>query len=292
MLQKIKTVLFLGFLTGCFMMLGLLIGGSTGLTYAFIAALVMNGLMYFFSDKIALSVYKAQPLSAQDYPEIHTMVEELARQMHIPKPKLWIISSPVANAFATGRNPSHASVAFTPSIITLLEPYELRGVIAHELSHVKNRDILISTIAATLAAAIGYICNYLQHISMYRAINGSSQERNNTAPLISFLVALLMPLIAALIQLAISRSREYLADETGAHTCKDPLALASALEKLYLRSQKVHTDSRDVVQASFAHLFIVSPLAGSRIASLFSTHPPIEQRIKKLRTMFERKDYL
>lgn len=285
-LNQIKTVMLLALLSGAFLALGMLIGGSQGLTFAFMMALVMNFAMFFYSDKIVLAMYRAQKLDEVRYGWIYDIVQELASTMKLPMPKLWLVANPMANAFATGRNPRHASVAVTSGILSILDKDELRGVLAHELSHIKNRDTLISTVAATLAAAIGYVCNMLHYASIYR----SDKDRKNINPIFTLLVVMLMPLIASLLQLAISRSREYLADETGAHSCHDPLALASALEKLQSHIPQAHLNNQDAAQASTAPLFIVNPFVGKSIINLFMTHPPMEKRIARLhqmhRTMF------
>ena len=283
--NKFKTAVLLATLSGILMLLGGLFGGMNGVTTAFMISIVMNLIAYFFSDRIVLSLYRAQPLDKTSYSGIYAMVNDLAREMNIPMPKLWIVKMPMANAFATGRNPSNASVAVTDGILKILEPYELRAVLAHELSHVKNRDILVSTIAATLATAIGYLANMLK-FSTIMGSQSSNGNRRRGNPLVLFLVAALMPLAAALIQLAISRSREYLADETGAHVCQDPLALASALEKLEKHVAVAHLPSDDTAHASTAPLFIVHPFVGKGWMNLFQTHPPMKKRIERLRQIY------
>jgi heat shock protein HtpX len=235
-------------------------------------------------------MYKAQPLDEHQYGWIYEIVSSLAQTMHIPMPKLWLISTPMANAFATGRSPRHASVAVTTGILDILDRDELRGVLAHELSHIKNRDVLVATIAATLAAAIGYIANMLHHIAWWSAVS-SDKNRKNGNPLIMILVAILMPIAGALIQLAISRSREYLADETGARESHDPLALASALEKLHNHIPHAHLNPNNETQAATASLFIVHPFSGKSISNLFSTHPPVHKRIARLQNLFEKRLY-
>lgn len=284
--NAIKTAALLGALSGLLLLLGNMIGGTSGLQVAFVMALIMNGIAYFFSDKIVLSMYRAKPLDPVQYKWVHEMVEDLAHTMKMPKPKLWILDTPMANAFATGRNPSNASVAVTSSIMKLLDAHELRGVLAHELSHVKNRDVLISTIAATLATTIGYVASMLRYAAFFGSSSNDRERRGN--PLFMIFVAILMPIAATLIQLAISRSREYQADETGAECCKDPLALAAALEKLQNYVPEAHLDKNDTTHAATAPLFIVNPFAGNGWTSLFSTHPPMHLRIKKLRSMYEK----
>ena len=276
----IKTALLMGALSGILLMLGNLIGGHEGMIAAFIMALLINGIAYFFSDKIVLSLYKAKPLSSEKYKELYTITGQLATSMHIPSPKLYLIDNKMANAFATGRNPSNACVALTTGILELLNKEELRAVLAHELSHIKNRDILISTIAATLATAIGYMARFAPYSS------NRNKRQNNF--LVTLIIALFIPLAAMLIQLAISRSREYLADETGAHTCRDPLALASALEKLHNHIPYASMDSNDIHKASTAPLFIMHPFAGNSWTSLFATHPSIGSRIARLQMMYKK----
>ncbi|MDP3889583.1 MAG: zinc metalloprotease HtpX, partial [bacterium] len=246
---------------------------------------IMNGIAYFFSDKIVLSLYGARPLDKQQYGWIYDIVQELTEKMRMPMPKLWLINTPMANAFATGRNPNNASVAVTTSIIDLLDKDELRGVLAHELGHVKNRDILVTTIAATIATAIGYLAYMLRYAAFWGSMSDRDRKGN---PIVLFLVALLMPIAATLIQLAISRSREYLADETGAHYCNDPLALASALEKLHNNIKYAHLDNQDTQRASTAPLFIVHPFTTNGFIQLFSTHPPMSKRIARLRALYEK----
>lgn len=280
--NQIKTVFLLGSLSGIFLLLGGLLGGSTGLVYALILALIMNFIAYFYSDKIVLNMYKAQPLDPARYGWIYETVGDLAHEMNLPMPKLWLVTHPMANAFATGRNPEHASIAVTTGILDLLNKKELTGVLAHELSHVKNRDILISSIAAVLATAIGYLASMLR----FGAFLGHGQEEGKSRnPLFLFFAAIIMPFAATLLQLAISRSREYLADETGAHTCHDPEGLASALEKLHNHIPDASLNKQDVEKASTAPLFIVHPFAGSDWTALFSTHPPVAARIARLRRM-------
>ncbi|TET06325.1 protease HtpX [Candidatus Dependentiae bacterium] len=285
MINKIKTVLLLATLSGLLLMLGALFGGITGLQYAFILALIMNGIAYFFSDTIVLRLYKAQPMDSEQYSWVYATVHELTSKMGIPMPKLWIIKTPMANAFATGRNPGHASVALTTGIMDLLSKDELRGVLAHELSHIKNRDILIATIAATVATAIGYLANCLQYAAYWGSLTNGKRRAN---PLGLLLVAIFMPFAAMLIQLAISRSREYLADETGAYYSQDPLSLASALEKLHHNISVAHLDNNDTHRASTASLFIVYPFSARNWLKLFSTHPPLEARIAHLHKLYEK----
>ncbi len=286
--NTIKTVILLSLLSGLFMFMGNLIGGSSGLHIAFIMALVFNGAMYFFSDRIVLSLYKAVPLDKNRYASLYTMVSQLAEKTEIPLPRLWLIDTPMANAFATGRNPKHASVAVTSGILSLLNQDELRGVLAHELAHIKNRDILISTMAATLATAIGYLANMLQYAAFWGSLSNRDDSKKGN-PLFMLLVAILMPIAATLLQLALSRSREYEADDTGARNCHDPLALASALKKLEKNVATEHLNKNDVEKASTASLFIVNPFTTtSTLMNLFSTHPPMQLRVERLQNLYKK----
>lgn len=275
-------------LSGMLMLIGSVLGGMSGLIMFFFISLAMNGFAYFFSDKLVLKSYNAQPLSQKEYGWIYDIVAELTSKDGMPMPKMWLVDTPMANAFATGRNPSHASVAVTTGILSILTPQELRGVLAHEISHVKNRDILISSIAATIATTISFLANMMQHMAFFGSFGGSNNgERRGSNPLVLLVIAILMPIAASLIQLSISRSREYLADESGADVSQDPLALASALEKLEARAKTVHFADNDTAHASTAHLFIVKPFSGHGLSALFSTHPPMQERIARLRAMYE-----
>lgn len=283
--NKLKTVLLLAVLSGLLLFVGNLFGGAHGLTIAFAIALIMNGIAYFFSDKIVLTMYGAQPLDVQQYSEIAGIVRELSEKMQLPMPRLWIIQTPVANAFATGRNPAHSSIALTTGIIEILELHELRGVLAHEMSHIYNRDILVTTLAAIMATAIGYLAEMAQRAIFWNAYSGS--ERKNSNNIIGIIVAsILMPIAATIVQLSISRSREYLADETGAHACHDPLALASALRKLHHNVRHAHF-AHGSHHASTASLFIVHPFTSKGLMELFSTHPPLEKRVERLQKLYE-----
>ncbi len=283
-LNQVKTVLLLTVLSSFLLLFGFWLGGSDGVVVALIFSLVMNFVTYFFSDKLVLSMYGAQELDRERFADIYTMVEELSHNASLPMPKLWYIETEMANAFATGRNPAHASVAVTQGILNILDANELRGVLAHELSHVKNRDILISTVAATIASAIGYLAHMLQ----WAAIFGGTRDRDDNkggSAISALAIAILMPIIATLVQLAISRSREYLADETGAKISRDPLALASALERLSSNAHVHQSAPRSTAEAATASLFIVNPFTGGGLLSLLSTHPPMEERIARLREM-------
>jgi heat shock protein HtpX len=277
--NRIKTVLLLAGMTVFLIFIGRLLGGRSGMYLAFILALGMNFFSYWFSDKIVLKMYGAQEVMPADAPQLHQIVEELAREAGIPKPKVYIIPDDSPNAFATGRNPEHAAVAATEGIMRLLTPTELKGVLAHEIGHVRNRDILISTIAATMAGAIMILAD----MARFGAIFGVGSRDNEEGPgIIGILVmSIIAPIAAMLIQMAISRSREYLADETGAHLAHNPESLARALEKLTLGVQRAPMDASPAT----AHMFIVNPLTGSTLMNLFSTHPPLEERVARLRAM-------
>ncbi len=283
MFNQLKTVVLLATLSGLLLLIGSFLGGTNGVIIAFIIAIAMNFVSYFYSDKIVISLYKAVPLDQNRYEHLYDMVRELTTRMQLPMPTLWLVPTRMANAFATGRNPQHASVVFTQGILELLEPREVRAVVAHELSHVKNRDILISTIAATIATAIGYVASFMRYAAFFSS--SSDKKERSTNPLALIVIALLMPVAATLIQLAISRSREYQADETGAHICEDPLALASALSKLEKHIPDAHLDSHDTLHASTAPLFIVHPFLAEGLTTLFMTHPPTQKRIERLRAI-------
>ncbi len=276
--NRIKTVLLLAGLTAFLIVMGNLLGGRQGMYIAFILALCMNFFSYWFSDKIVLSMYGAREVSQADAPQMHQIVEELAREAGIPKPRIYVIPDDSPNAFATGRNPQHAAVAATQGILRLLTPGELKGVLGHELGHVLNRDILISTIAATLAGAIMILAN----MAKWGAILGFGRDDEEGPGFLGLIVmSIIAPIAAMLIQMAISRSREYLADETGAHLAHNPESLARALEKLSMGTQQMPMDASPAT----AHMFIVNPLTGGSLMNLFSTHPPIEERIARLRAM-------
>jgi heat shock protein HtpX len=274
----LRTTLLLAALTGLIMAIGYWLGGPSGLVIAFVFAVIMNFGSYWFSDKIVLAAYGAQPIAESEAPGLYQIVRQLSQREGIPMPRLYLIPSEAANAFATGRNPEHAVVAVTQGILQLMNERELTGVLAHELAHVRNRDILISSIAATLGGVVMLLANFAQWSLFFGGMGRSSDREGGGNPIGVLLTALLAPLAATLIQLAISRTREYAADETGAHASGDPLALASALQKLGAASQARPLDA----SPQTAHLFIVNPLFGRSLMQLFSTHPSLEDRVARL----------
>lgn len=279
-MNRVKTTLLLTILTMLLMAMGTAIGGRSGMVTAFFIACAMNFFSYWFSDKIVLKMYGAQEIEEQDNPVFYGIVRRLAERAALPMPRVYMIPSESPNAFATGRNPQHAAVAATQGIMRILTPEELEGVMAHELAHVKNRDTLISTIAATIAGAISMLANMLQWAAIFGG--GRDDEEGGGSAIGAIALAIIAPIAAMIIQMAISRSREYLADDSGAHICNKPLALANALRKLQAGSQMI--PMQDASPAS-AHLFIVNPLTGGGIMSLFSTHPPMDERIARLEEM-------
>ena len=281
-MNQIKTFILMALLTVLLVWVGSLVGGRNGAIFALVFAGVMNFGVYWFSDRIVLKMYRAQAVAEAQEPKLHRIVRELALRSSIPMPKVYIIPQDAPNAFATGRNPQHAAVAVTTGIMKLLNEEELKGVLAHELSHIRHRDILIGTIAATIAGAISMIASFAR----WGAIFGGGDDREGgAAQLVMMLVLTTLASIAALlIQLAISRSREYHADEGGAQLAGNPLYLARALAKLDAGTKRIPMQ----VNPSTAHMFIVSPLTRKGVQGLFSTHPPIEKRIEKLEQMAHR----
>jgi heat shock protein HtpX len=259
------------------MMIGRAFGGQNGMVIALAIAVVTNFIAYFFSDKIALATYRAQPVTREQLPRVYAVVERLTQKIGIPMPRIYVIPTDSPNAFATGRNPQHASVAVTHGILNLLNDEELEGVLAHELGHVNNRDILISSIAATLAGAVTMLANMGKWAMIFGGFGGRD-ERDRGGGLAALFMLIVAPIAAMLIQLAVSRSREYQADASGAHYTGNPYALASALRKLDAYSRRIPM----VASPSTAHLFIIQPLLGVNVGSLFSTHPPIAKRIERL----------
>ncbi len=276
--NMLKTGLLLAALSGVLAIVGYLFGGTTGIAIALVLAVAMNGAAYWFSDRLALSMAHAHPVARSEAPELYTQIEELARRAGVPMPRVYVVDEPSPNAFATGRNPAHAAVAVTTGLLGLLDQRELRGVLAHEFAHIKNRDILLTTVTATIAGAISALANVFQLAALF----GQHDEDEEGGGVLGGLALLIVaPIAATLIQFAVSRSREYAADATGAHLCGDPLALASALHKLeqgtWLRPMAVNPAA--------APLFIVHPLSGGGLARLFSTHPPLAERVARLEAM-------
>jgi heat shock protein HtpX len=272
-----KTAFFLTLLTLLLMFIGRAFGGQNGMILALVIAAVMNFVSYFYSDKIALAMYRAQPVTREQLPRAYEIVERLTQKIGIPMPKIYVIPDESPNAFATGRNPSHASVALTEGILKLLNDEEMEGVLAHELGHVNNRDILISSVAATIAGAITMVATMGRWAMIFGGMGGDREERQGGG-LAALFMLIVAPIAASLIQLAVSRSREYQADATGAHFTGNPYALASALSKLDAYSRRLPLQATP----STAHLFIIQPLLGISFGNLFSTHPPIAKRIERL----------
>jgi heat shock protein HtpX len=275
----LKTAALLGLLTAMILAVGYWLGGSGGLVFAVVISLAINAGSYFFSDKLALRSMRAQPVSEAEFPELYQIVRELATSAGQPMPRLYVSPSAQPNAFATGRNPEHAAVAVTVGITGLLDRRELRGVIGHELSHVYNRDILISSVAAALAGII----TMAAQLAIFLPLGGGDDD-DGPNPASLLLMLILGPLAASVIQLAISRNREYQADASGATLTRDPLALASALQKIQYGAERLPLPAQGQLTTS-AHLMIANPLRGGGIASLFSTHPPMEERIRRLRQL-------
>ncbi|MGC8976311.1 MAG: zinc metalloprotease HtpX [Candidatus Ratteibacteria bacterium] len=280
--NRIKTYLLLGILTVILVWIGGFFGRG-GLITALIFAFLLNWISYFFSDKIVLAMYRAREIKENEDPYLHSIVAFLSQNAGIPKPKIYIINSQTPNAFATGRNPDNAVIALTTGILELLNENELKGVISHELSHIKNRDILVATIAATIAGAITFLARMLQYMAYFGAMDSDERREGNIFGIAALLLfAILAPIAALIIQLAISRSREYLADEDGAKISGNPLYLANALRKLAYGVKRYPMVNAN---PSTSSLFIVNPFSGKSILNLFSTHPPIEERIKRLESM-------
>ena len=278
MINQIKTTVLLAALTVLILLIGNWLGGSGGLILAFGLAVFMNMGAYWYSDRIVLHAYHAQPVSEAQAPEIHAMVRRTCQRAQLPIPKIYVIPAETPNAFATGRNPENAAVAVTEGIVRLLDPSELEGVIAHELAHIRNRDILVSTVSATLAGAIMMIASWAQWAAIF-GFGRSDDDEDGGGALGLLAAAIVAPLAATLIQMGVSRSREYLADETAARIVGTPHGLASALRKLQTANERL--PMHEATPAT-AHLFVVNPLSGKSWMSLFSTHPPMEKRISRL----------
>ena len=284
MKNMLKTTVLLAALTGLLMLIGGYFGGTGGLIIAFLFAVIINFGSYWFSDKIVLKMYGAKEVTPAESPNLHRIVDGLAMKAGLPKPKVYIVESAMPNAFATGRDPKHAAVAVTTGILNLLSNEEIEGVLAHELAHVMNRDTLISAVAATLAGVITFLADMAMWASIFGGFGGRDDDGGGIVGLIA--MAIVAPIAATLIQLAISRSREYAADAEGARICKKPWALADALQKLEYGNSNYKPSISDVQpRENTAHMFIVNPLKGGTIQSLFSTHPATEERVKRLRVM-------
>lgn len=284
MSNNVKTVFLLSALTVLLILLGRLLGGTGGMILAFILALIMNFSSYWFSDRVALAMAGAKDVSYQEAPELHRLVEQLALQARLPNPRVYVMESRTPNAFATGRDPAHAAIVVTTGIMQILAPDELSGVLAHELAHIKNRDILISTMVAAMAGAITMVANMAQWALIFGGFGRDGDEDaagGLTGIAGGLLMIILAPIAAMLIQLAISRTREYGADATGARILGDPLPLARALDKLEIGNQTLPLN----VNPAIAHQFTVQPLCGGRLAGLFCTHPPIGERVSRLTQM-------
>ncbi|AKB73410.1 Peptidase M48, Ste24p precursor [Methanosarcina lacustris Z-7289] len=284
MKNMLKTTILLASLTGLLVLIGNYFGGTGGMIIAFLFAIVLNFGSYWYSDKIVLKMYKAREVTPAESPNLHRIVSDLAMKGRLPKPKVYIVESGMPNAFATGRDPQHAAVAVTTGILNLLSNEEIEGVLAHELAHVKNRDTLISAVAATLAGVITMLATWARWAAIFGGFGGRDDDNGG---IVGFIVmAVLAPLAATLIQLAISRSREFAADYEGARMCKKPWALANALEKLEYGNSHYQPSIRDVqAKETTAHMFIVNPLKGGVLQSLFRTHPVTDERVKRLRAM-------
>ncbi|MBM4297779.1 MAG: zinc metalloprotease HtpX [Deltaproteobacteria bacterium] len=287
-----RTTILLALLTALVVWIGQMLGGPNGAVLALVMAGAMNFFSYWFSDKIVLKMYGGQEITANDDPELHGLVRDLAARGGLPMPKVYVIPEETPNAFATGRNPEHAAVAVTQGIRRILNKRELAGVLGHELAHVKNRDILISSIAATLAGAISYLVNMAYFASMFGGRSRDDDEGGGGGIFGLMIMMIVAPIAAMLIQMAVSRSREYMADATGARIAGDPLALASALRKLHMGAQNIPLQVSPATQNATAHMFIVSPLSGGSFASLFSTHPAMEERIARLEAMSKDLSYM
>ena len=289
-MNHVKTFFLLMVLTGLLLLIGGALGGQAGIVIALVFALAMNFGAYWFSDKIALSMAHARPINADEDPQLYQLVAEQARLANMPMPKVYEIDDPSPNAFATGRNPQNAAVAVTTGIRQILTREELAGVMAHEMAHVGNRDTLIMTVVATIAGAISMLAFMAQFAAIFGSFGGHSDddEGGGGGNIISLLIiAIIMPIAATIIRMAISRAREFQADQTGAHNCGNPEALARALEKLEMGSEIRPMK----VNEAASHLFIVNPLSGRSMARLFSTHPPIEERVRRLREMNVRPNF-
>lgn len=277
-MNAMKTAVLMALMAGLFLFVGQMLGGESGLLIAFFISLIMNAVMYWFSDKLVLLGYKAREVSESEAPRLVTIVRRLSTQAGLPMPRVYVIPSSNPNAFATGRDPGHAAVAATEGLLATLSDVELEGVMAHELAHVRNRDILVATVVATMAGTITMVAR----MAMYASLTGGRNREGNSNPVGEILLLILAPIAAMLIQFAVSRSREFLADEGGAQISGKPHGLANALRKLHAAAEQIPLEG---VKPNTAHLFIVNPLHAGGITKLFSTHPPVEERIARLEQM-------
>ena len=290
-MNTLRTTILLAVLTALLIWIGDMLGGRQGAIIALLLAGGMNFFSYWFSDKIVIKMYSGQEVTAGDDPELYGLVQDLTQRAGLPMPKVYVLPQDTPNAFATGRNPEHAAVAVTDGIRRILTKRELAGVLGHELSHVKHRDILVSTIAATLAGAIGYLAQMAQWAMIFGGGRDRDEEGGGGNIFGLIVMMIVAPLAAMLIQMAVSRSREYGADEGGAKVTGDPLALASALRKLHMGAQNIPLEVNNATANATAHMFIVNPLTGHGLASFFSTHPPMEERIARLEAMAGKMGY-
>jgi heat shock protein HtpX len=275
----LKTMALMVSLTLMLLFIGGLLGGKSGMTFALIVALAMNFITYWFSDKIVLKMYGAREVNETESPELYGAVARLSQRAHLPMPRVYMIDQEQPNAFATGRDPGHGAVAVTTGIMRILSREELEGVIAHELAHIKHRDILVGTIAATIAGAISYLAQMTQWAMILGG--GRNDENRGSTPIAALVMMIVGPIAAMMVQMAISRSREYGADQGGAQIAGNPLNLAGALKKLHTASQKIPMEANPAT----SHMFIINPLSGGGLLKLFSTHPPVEERIARLEAM-------
>jgi heat shock protein HtpX len=282
-MNQLKTAFWMVVMTVLLVLVGRLVWGTGGMVIALVLAAVMNGSAYWFSDRIALASAQAKEVGPAEAPMLHRLADRLAIQYHVPKPRVYLSPDPSPNAFATGRNPSHAAICVNQGLLRILDEEELYGVLAHEFAHVRNRDILISSVVAVMAGAITLIANVAQWGLMFGGFGGQDErDRGTGGVIVGLLMIILAPIAATLIQLAVSRAREYEADHTGAQVSGDPMALASALRKLERATEVVPSET---ASPAFAHLYIVNPLRGQTFAGLFSTHPPLEERVRRLEAM-------
>jgi len=278
-MNGLRTMALMVTLTLMLVFIGGFLGGKSGMTFALVMAFGINFITYWFSDKIVLKMYRAKPVNESEAPELYSMVRRLAQKAELPMPKVYMMEQDQPNAFATGRNPEHGVVAVTTGIMKILTREELEGVIAHELAHIKHRDILVSTVAAAIAGAISYLAQMAQWAMIFGG--GRSDDNEGGSPIASFVMMIVGPIAAMLVQMAISRSREYGADAGGARIAGNPMRLANALKKLHMASQRIPMHANPAT----SHMFIVNPLTGGGILKLFSTHPPMEERIARLESM-------